>query len=404
MKKQLRIAFLFMFATCPLLAAFSACYSYEFGSKDNPYPFADNKTVDTQILNGLAWTLRTDGPRSTSLATGGMHYGTSKSSISYLQLSTSGIGGKIVAVDVEAWCATDAPGQLKVSVGGSGFMCKGKEVVGLTSDQKTYRFEGAGSGELVIRQFYAQSMQKALYLHHVTIEYNDGTTVLFDENADNAAVINGKTGQGIQNVSLNRTLSAGYWNTFCVPFDVSAGQMAKIFGEVELRAFTGKVENGGMLFAKADAMQAGVPYLLKPQVTVENPLFEDVRIEDASPQAVSDASGAYAFVGIFSPYTLKTDGTELFLGNHDCLYKPQPDHDTMAGFRALFRIQASSALARARVVMSEGTATVVEKVEAPDNRSDRQHVYTISGQAVQLPVSSLPKGIYIIHGKKVIIK
>lgn len=404
MKKILRIAFLLMFATCPLLAAFSACYSYEFGSKDNPYPFADNKTVDTQTLNGLVWTLRTDGPRSTSLSNGGIHYGTSSTPISYLELSTSGISGKIVAVDVEAFCATGAPGQLKVSVGGSRYQCGGMETAGLTGDQKTYRFEGAGTGELKIRLFYSESLKKALYLHHVKIEYNDGTTVRIDENADNSALICGKTGQGVQNVLLNRTLSAGYWNTFCVPFDVSAEQLAQVLGKVELREFTGKVESGGMLFAKADAIRAGVPYLLKPQVTVENPVFQDVRGWVETTEPISDASGAYAFIGIFSPYVLKTDGTELFLGDGDCLYKPQEDHNKMAGLRALFRIKASGSSSRAKVVMSERTATKVEHVGAFISRSERQQIYTISGQAVQMPVSSLPKGIYIVHGKKVIIK
>lgn len=80
------------------------------------------------------------------------------------------------------------------------------------------------------------------------------------------------------NVTLQRTLSKDYWNTFCVPFALDAEQVTQYFGEgTQLRTYEGNCNNNIVYFATVDNIEAGKPYIMKPGNTVvQNPTFEGV--------------------------------------------------------------------------------------------------------------------------------
>ena len=131
------------------------------------------------------------------------------------------------------------------------------------------------------------------------------------------------------NVTLQRTLSKDYWNTFCVPFALDAEQVAQYFGEgTQLRTYEGNCNNNIVYFATVDNIEAGKPYIMKPgNAVVKNPTFEGVSMvatgldENGNPQAVGDAS-TVQMKGIYNQILLKTDKTELFLGDNDLFYYP----------------------------------------------------------------------------------
>lgn len=67
------------------------------------------------------------------------------------------------------------------------------------------------------------------------------------------------------NVTLQRTLSKDYWNTFCVPFALDAEQVAQYFGEgTQLRTYEGNCNDNIVYFATVDNIEAGKPYIMKP--------------------------------------------------------------------------------------------------------------------------------------------
>lgn len=204
---------------------------------------------------------------------------------------------------------------------------------------------------------------------------------------------------------VQRTFSKDYWNTICLLFDVEESQVQELFGNTHrLRTFTGNVDaNGTMIFAEAKEIKAGVPYLLKPAKTVESPIFTNVIYTNAEPTVVSDPTGAFSFVGAFNPTELQTDGTELFLGNGDKLYKPSSSHNRMKGMRAFFRIKKNSnALSNGKyAIRFDDEITAIMDI-LPELKSHNSRTYNLRGMVVD-DSQPLPPGIYVKNGKKICV-
>lgn len=204
---------------------------------------------------------------------------------------------------------------------------------------------------------------------------------------------------------VQRTFSKDYWNTICLPFDVEESQVQELFGNTHrLRTFTGNVDaNGTMIFAEAKEIKAGVPYLLKPAKTVESPIFTNVIYTNAEPTVVSDPTGAFSFVGAFNPTELQTDGTELFLGNGDKLYKPSSSHNRMNGMRAFFRINKNSnTLSNGKYAIRFDDETTAVMDILPELKSHNSRIYNLQGMIVG-DSQPLPPGIYVKNGKKICV-
>lgn len=212
------------------------------------------------------------------------------------------------------------------------------------------------------------------------------------------------------NVTLQRTLSKEYWNTFCVPFALDAEQVAQYFGEgTQLRTYEGRCENNIVYFATVDNIEAGKPYIMKPgNAVVQNPTFEGVSMvatgldENGNPQAVGDAS-TVQMKGIYNQILLKTDKTELFLGDNDLFYYPINDIDarTIGGLRAYFIVPQGTDIKKLRANL-DGTPTSLGTIF--DTEESNAPVYNLQGQCVGNSLRALKSGIYIQNGKKVVVK
>lgn len=212
------------------------------------------------------------------------------------------------------------------------------------------------------------------------------------------------------NVTLQRTLSKDYWNTFCVPFALDAEQVAQYFGEgTQLRTYEGNCNNNIVYFATVDNIEAGKPYIMKPgNAVVQNPTFEGVSMvatgldENGNPQAVGDAS-TVQMKGIYNQILLKTDKTELFLGDNDLFYYPINDIDarTIGGLRAYFIVPQGTDIKKLRANL-DGTPTSLDTIF--DNEESNAPVYNLQGQCVGNSLRALKSGIYIQNGKKVVVK
>ena len=126
--------------------------------------------------DGASWVVSSDAVESNFDSTKGVHFGTGKLAVSYLELSTSDIEGTITKIVVNASGASGTSASLGVTVGGVDF----GSTQSLTSTATEYTFEGSASGEIKVRLSQA-SATKALYVKSIVVTYNNGAvTELLD--------------------------------------------------------------------------------------------------------------------------------------------------------------------------------------------------------------------------------
>lgn len=211
------------------------------------------------------------------------------------------------------------------------------------------------------------------------------------------------------NVTLQRTLSKDYWNTFCVPFALDADQVTQYFGEgTQLRTYEGNCNNNIVYFATVDNIEAGKPYIMKPgNAVVKNPTFEGVSMvatgldENGNPQAVGDAS-TVQMKGIYNHVTLVQDKTNIYIGAGNKFYYPaDAEACQMNGLRAYFIVPEGTDIKKLRANLDGATTSLGEIFDTEESNTP---VYNLQGQCVGNSLSTLKSGIYVQNGKKVVVK
>ena len=211
------------------------------------------------------------------------------------------------------------------------------------------------------------------------------------------------------NITLQRTLSKDYWNTFCVPFALDAEQVTQYFGEgTQLRTYEGNCNNNIVYFATVDNIEAGKPYIMKPgNAIVQNPTFEGVSMvatgldKNGNPQAVGDAS-TVQMKGIYNHVTLVQDKTNIYIGAGNKFYYPaDAEACQMNGLRAYFIVPEGTDIKKLRANLDGATTSLGEIFDTEESNTP---VYNLQGQCVGNSLSTLKSGIYVQNGKKVVVK
>ena len=234
----------------------------------------------------------------------------------------------------------------------------------------------------------------------ITIEYTAPAPLTLEEDADDTETkIEANNGKTID-VKLTRSLKAGVWNTICLPFNVTAEQVESVLKATgNVKEFDKEDKATATIFFKpATEMKAGVPYLIKPteDATVLN--FKDVTINNVDELNRINGND-YCICGVFGKYTMKTNGTELFLNAAGKFVAPAAATNTMKGFRAYFMVPSGSSAAAININI-DGETTGINNIET--NATVNGKVYNLNGQYVGNSLNGLKKGIYVVNGKKVI--
>ena len=214
------------------------------------------------------------------------------------------------------------------------------------------------------------------------------TALVLNENFPNRFV----AAEGVD-LTLERTIYAdGEWETVCLPFALTAAQVAEVFGEgTKLAALTGS-EGETLEFSTVTALEAGTPYLLLPTVAFTSKELEGVTLVAGEPTTVAEAG--LAFTGVYEP--TKIDQGDLFIAAGNKL-KPSDGEGSMKAFRAYFDVVGEGSGAKMFVVNGEEATGIVR---ADGSVETLDEVYTVSGVRVSKPT----RGLYIINGKKTVIK
>ena len=216
------------------------------------------------------------------------------------------------------------------------------------------------------------------------------------------------------NISLNRKLVKGAWNTICLPFDVSAAQAKSAFGaDVRIAALNAESKGNTLMFddKTAEGIKAAVPYLIMPSEVKADDKYEfynvSIKPENVTPAATVSTSDGFAFKGIYNKVDITqeinnqetSDSYAAFLGANNTLFKAKSG-TTTKGFRAYFAIPNSTATSALRVVV-DGNATSIKNINCGVVESD-DAVYNLQGQRVD--ARSLMPGLYIKAGKKFVVR
>ena len=223
------------------------------------------------------------------------------------------------------------------------------------------------------------------------VDYADIKPIVYVIDEDEAFVSPGTDITGAT-VRLKRTLKEGIWNTFCVPMDLAiSGDMAGKYRQCN--SISGNV----MTFGEASSIEAGKPYLVKPDAEIANKVFSNVTLSATPAANVTQAGSGLAFIGTYSPKELATDKTEQFLtASGKLAYPSSSANATLKGMRAYFYVPKGT---EARVSIDGEETTALTLVNS-EKRIVNSEVYDLQGRKVANPT----KGMYIANGQKVIIK
>ena len=225
-------------------------------------------------------------------------------------------------------------------------------------------------------------------------------SLTLSEATDNSVALADNDGRLVLNITLTRTLQTGGWNTFSVPFSIAkpSGWTVK---ELTDASFEDATNTLSLTFGDAESIVAGHAYLVQVESAVENPTFNDVAIVNGT--TPTTISGVVEFVPAINPTALTLDDKScLFVSGGNSLTWASSG-SAMNGFRAYFHILDGS-IANARAFSMDfggDDVTGIISVTA-DERGTDGAVYTLDGR--KLNGQPTQKGVYVVNGKKVIIK
>lgn len=201
------------------------------------------------------------------------------------------------------------------------------------------------------------------------------------------------------NVTATRSLIAdGGWYTFCVPFDIEDIATTPL-KDAEIRKYK-SMTGTTMNFEPTTSLKAMHAYLVKPTSNIVNPEFEDVLVVSEGDN-VTDGENGYKFVGICSKYPLALNGTNLFLGADNTFYVPTEGDRTLKALRGYFVVPEGTSASKMGINI-DGETTSISTLNTADAINGK--VYNLNGQYVGNNVKTLQKGIYVVNGKKIIVK
>lgn len=277
-----------------------------------------------------------------------------------------------------------------------------KEIINQYSEQK-YGKQFFSLSNIQVGSGEGTNQETKATYNYISVVTNDykAATVTSSNTLDEVAV-NSFNAQNNVDVQLKRTLSPEHWNSFCVPFAISADVIAEKFGAGTLVYTFGSMNGNVMNFAPSTTIEAGKPYIVKPTKEVVDPSFTGVNIEATAAKKVG--ADGYFMQGIYSAKTdLTTDGTNLFLGDGNKFYKPAGTTTArMKGLRAFFIVPQGTNLAALRANIDGATTAIDELTTVVEQPADNR-IYNLQGQFVGTSFEGL-HGVYVQNGKKVLVK
>lgn len=209
-------------------------------------------------------------------------------------------------------------------------------------------------------------------------------------------------------VKINLGLKPGF-NAIALPVALTSDEVAAIFGEdakvYEFVSVDGEIDATAHFFTKTDGMEAGVPYLLE---LAEAPAPFKVKGRAVVADTPSVAHYAVNFTATYAPMAV-TDGMFFLTADNYIATTAAATHglsfadndaaaETLPAFRAYVKQREGRELQNLHFdILTDYTG--IEGVAA--DFDENAEIYNLQGIRVKNPVRG---GVYIVNGKKVLVK
>lgn len=219
-------------------------------------------------------------------------------------------------------------------------------------------------------------------------------------------------------VTLTQKIKNDQWNAICFPFSMTEKQVRETFGEdtriSEFKNIANEKANFSMHYYQL--ITAGKPCLIKPagtKVTPENVTLEEnqyyisgVTVSAETPKVIEDENNSgFSFVGTYQTETMPINSH--FLGANDGKLYYITKEKNIGGLKAYLKAESGASMQGAKLSAAfdeDDSVTGIEDLIL--DKHTTKFVYNLNGQIVGSTdvLPSLSKGIYIVGGKKIIIK
>lgn len=204
-------------------------------------------------------------------------------------------------------------------------------------------------------------------------------------------------------VTLKRKLNKNEWNTLCLPFPLSAAQIAELWGaSTKVAILTGDSETK-LSFSFCDNIEAGKPYLLNPERVNQEHTYEikDIEVSTWNNSDLQHIVGSTRMKGFFSPRTIMKGS--YVIGEANKVYHLVSNMEAK-GFRCYFE----DVTGKNRVLTwgIDDNTTGIDGTFVTPQAPKVGNIYTVNGQLVRRnsTAAGLAPGVYIMNGIKLIVK
>ena len=289
---------------------------------------------------------------------------------------------------------------------------------------KTYYFFATGS-KVGVRGFQFVPTETA---ERPSVVITDGSTQTITKGGSNTTFADLVSDEPV-NVTLHRNFS-GVWTTLVLPFSVSVTQIEKAFGAgTSIIHFTDiQGDNHDVVHFVKHAHQmivAGTPILIKPANTITKETgvtFSGVHIEQSTSETITcPTTGEYQFIGTLPnlPGAIKTNDYYFSASTGNMMRYTGTTAANLNGTRGY--IHPVTAAAGARILTTgfssfddedeDGNTTGFFEIKLDDGIAESNNtqwskgVFNLKGQKVSDgSLENLPKGVYIVNGKKKVVE
>jgi len=201
----------------------------------------------------------------------------------------------------------------------------------------------------------------------------------------------------LANVTYARNLTAGY-NSLVLPFEVTKEELGDVKRILEFEGSEAVGEDFKLNFKEVEKVEANKPYLVEMNAATTDGLnFTSKVVAPAEDLSMGDEN--FKFVGSY--VALEKGNDVIKAGDYGCAttgLKKAKDGVAMKAFRAYMKNYTNNPEAGVRVFVDGEEATGIQAVEILESLTDG--IYNLQGQKV----NKAQKGVYIVNGKKVILK